>query len=557
MLERGDVERVAGRLVPRPPRRVEALAEDEADLDVGHALANLQGLVHRAHEDGVAAIVREADTIMLSPGGHRQEVIAHGHSGRGQEEVLDDAELDALAQSVMPTLGLSRAGGRQEVGAVEPSHAELIRLVRLHGVQGLVRLSGSHTSGQTRPLGSTDTKRPDLVGHSAALLHTPLAEESGRGTEGQTTRGIDGTGHGSEKNHRLGQLNAVLVLVECQTPSPADGTLGAEDVSDALNRGNVDRGDLGDLLDGILGGASLELVETVDPLLHELMIILIVLEHEVHDAESHAGVGLRTELDVDVAIARTRPGDAGVNGNQVRAKLHHVNEDVTEETVTIGGQRLLTPNDNPLGELVRGILETTRQVACRVELGVASTQDVVSNRAARAIAGPAGLRVAAVGRLQDGERQCIVENASLTAGATKADDGLGTIRGLVVADLLANRVESLVPRGALPLHLTAILIGALHGIDDAVGAVGVLAQSKVHGVDATLRNGVVVVTLDADETAAVGDNLNAISYRVRSRGRPGVAAGSYSAILACNSPLFAVSSSHSVTPFPQLPFGKT
>lgn len=369
MLERGDVERVAGRLVPRPPRRVEALAEDEADLDVGHALANLQGLVHRAHEDGVAAIVREADAIMLSPGGHRQEVIAHGHSGRGQEEVLDDAELDALAQSVMPTLGLSRAGGRQEVGAVEPSHAELVRLVRLHGVQGLVRLSGSHTSGQTRPLGSTDTKRPDLVGHSAALLHTPLAEESGRGTEGQTTRGIDGTGHGSEKNHRLGQLNAVLVLVECQTPSPADGTLGAEDVSDALNRGNVDRGDLGDLLDGILGGASLELVETVDPLLHELMIILIVLEHEVHDAESHAGVGLRTELDVDVAIARTRPGDAGVNGNQVRAKLHHVNEDVTEETVTIGGQRLLTPNDNPLGELVRGILETTRQVACIVELG--------------------------------------------------------------------------------------------------------------------------------------------------------------------------------------------
>ena len=287
------------------------------------------------------------------------------------------------------------------------------------------------------------------------------------------------------------------------------------------------------------------------------MIVLVVLEHEVHDAERHAGVGLRTELNVDVSIARTRPGDAGVNGNQVRAKLHHVDEDMTEETVTIGGQRLLTPNDNPLGELVRGILETTRQVTCVVELGIASAEDVVSNRATRAIAGPARLRVAAVRGLQHGERQSIVENASLTASATEADDGLGAVRGLIVTNLLADRVESLVPRGALPLHLAAVLVGTLHGIDDAVGAVGVLTKSKVHGVDATLGNGVVVVALDADEATTVGDNLNAISYRVRSRGRPGVAAGSYCAILACNSPLFAVSSSHSVTPFPQLPFGKT
>lgn len=198
-----------------------------------------------------------------------------------------------------------------------------------------------------------------------------------------------------------------------------------EDMSNALNRSDIDRGDLGDLLDGILGSASLELVEAVDPLLDEVMIVLVVLEHEVHDAECEAGVGLRTELDVDVAVARTRPGDAGVNGDQVRTELHHINEDVTEETVTIGGQRLLAPNDNPLGELVRGILEATGQVACIVELGVASTQDVVSDRAARAIAGPARLRVAAVGRLQDGERQSVVEDASLTAGATKADDGLG------------------------------------------------------------------------------------------------------------------------------------
>ena len=534
-------------LVPGPPLGVQAGAEHQADLDVGLGLADLQCLVHGAHEHGVAAVVGQDDAVMLCPGGDGEEVVAHCHGGRGLHDVLDDAALDGLAQCVVPALGLGGAGGSQEVGGVEPCEAQLVGLVGLHGVQGLVRGGGGHAGGQAGPLLGADALLPDLVGHGAALVHAPLAEQCGRGTEGQAARAVDGAGECCQDDHCLGQLDAVLVLVECQAPSPADGALGADDVGGAADVLSGDSGDLGDLVDGILSSALLDLVETVDPGLSELMVVLVVLEHQVHQAESHGGVGLGAQLQVDVAVMGADPGDAGVDGDDVGAELHHVDEAVAEEAVAVGGQGLLAPDNNPLGEGVAGVMVRAGQVACVVELGVAGAEDVVGHGATGAVARPAGLGVAAVGGLQHGEGQRVVVDASLAAGATEADDGLGAVGVLVVADLVADLVESLCPGDALPLVLAAILIGALHGVDDTILGVGVLAHSKVHSVDATGGDGVVVVALDADELAVLGHDLDAVSNGMGSRRRPGVAASDDGTVFKLGTPLLSIS--HVVLPF--------
>ena len=440
----------------------------------------------------------------------------------------------------MPTLRLRGARRGEEVGAVEPTHLQGVGLVGLHGVQRLVGLGGSHAGGRAGPRRRADALLPHVVGHGATLLHAPLAEQGRRRTEGQAAGTVDGAGEGSQDDERLGQLHAVLVLVEREAPRPADRALGADDVRDALDVLGVDAGDLGNLVDGVLGRAGLHVVEAVDPLLGELLVVLAVLEHEVHDGEGQGRVGLRADLQVDVAVVRAHPRDAGVDGDDLRAKLHQVDEAVAEEAVTVGGQGLLAPDHDPLRHGVARVLVAARQVTGVVELGVAGAQHVVGDGATRAVAGPTGLRVAAVGRLQHRERQRIVEDASLAAGAAEADDGLGAVGVLEVAHLVADGVQGLVPRGLNPLVLAAVLRVALHRVDDARRRVRVLAQREVHRVHAARGDGVVVVALDADELAVLRDNLDAVSHRVASRRRPRVAAGYDSPVFHHGLPLFTV-----------------
>ena len=121
------------------------------------------------------------------------------------------------------------------------------------------------------------------------------------------------------------------------------------------------------------------------------------------------------------------------------------------------GSGSLPQTTTHLDSVVTRVMIRTGQVTSVVELRITCAEHVVRDGATRTVAGPARLRVAAVGRLQNGERQRVVVDASLTAGTTEANDGLGAVGVLEVTDLLANRVHCLVPSGALPLVLAAVL----------------------------------------------------------------------------------------------------
>ena len=456
------------------------------------------------------------NAIVFRPSSHGQEVVANGHCSRRERQILNNNEFELL-QSLVPTLRLGRARRSQEVRAVEPAHLQSVRLIRLHSVQRFVGLRGCHARGQTRPGSSANTLGPNLVAHCTALFHAPFAQKCRGGTQGQTTRTIDRTRQSSQNNEGLGQLNAVFVLIEGKTPCPANRTLGANDVRHALDIFNRNRGNLGDLLYRIFSRASLDVVKTENPLLGELVIVLVVLEQKVHDAQGQARVGLRTNLQVDVAVVSTHPRNARVDRDDLRAKLHHVNQAVTEETVAVGRQRLFTPNNNPLGKRVTRIVIATRQVSRVVKFGIACAQNVVGNGATRTVARPTRLGVAAVRRLQNRERQGIIEDASLATGAAKANNGLRAVILLEIANLFADGVNRFIPRGALPLHFAAVFGIALHGVDDARRRIRILAKCQVHSVNAARGNGVIIVALHANQFPIFRDNLHAVSDGMASR----------------------------------------
>ena len=189
----------------------------------------------------------------------------------------------------------------------------------------------------------------------------------------------------------------------------------------------------------------------------------------------------------------------------------------------------------------------TGQVTSVVELRIACAEHVVRDGATRTVAGPARLRVAAVGRLQNGERQRVVVDASLTAGTTEANDGLGAVGVLEVTDLFRDGVQGLIPGDALPRVLVAILRVALHRVDDAIRRMGVLTKSKVHGVNTTSGDRVIVIAFDTDELIALRNDLDTVSNRVRSRRRPSVATSDYGTVFKLGTPLLSVS--HVVLPF--------
>ena len=204
---------------------------------------------------------------------------------------------------------------------------------------------------------------------------------------------------------------------------------------------------------------------------------------------------------------------------------------MAEEAVTVGRKGLLAPEHDELGKLEHRVVIASGQATGVVHLGVGCAHDVGRTRNARDVAGITGLRVASVG----GAQACVCiggkHGATLTTGTAHNQDGLGTILVLEVLHLLGDGVICLVPGDALPLVLAAVLAGALHGIQDAIRIVDVVADGQAADTEAAVGDGVVLIALDAHElTIGVHVGLDAASGRMASRRRPRATAGDGEAV---------------------------
>ena len=230
------------------------------------------------------------------------------------------------------------------------------------------------------------------------------------------------------------------------------------------------------------------------------MVVEVLLDDDVEHGHAEGGIGAGAQAQMPVGT-RGDPVDARVDAHELGAAAHHVDGGVAEEAVTVGRKGLLAPEHDELGKLEHRIVVAAGQATGVVHLGIGCAHDVGRARDARDIAGIAGLRVAGVGSAQACMRIRGKHGATLTAGTTHDQDGLGTIFVLEVLHLLGDGVVCLVPGDTLPLVLAAVLAGALHGIQDAVWVIDVIAHRQATDAEATARNRMVLVALDAHELA--------------------------------------------------------
>ena len=223
--------------------------------------------------------------------------------------------------------------------------------------------------------------------------------------------------------------------------------------------------------------------------------------------------------------ARAHPGDLGVDDDELRSHLHHVDDLVTEIARRIGDERVRTPNDHVLGAFEARIVVLVVEEHAAIYLRIARAEDVRRHHAAGTIAGVAGNRRRDVSRTEVGERDDRVEHRRLTTGAAKGQYSIRRSRlldNLVV--VLLDEVVCLVPGDALPRVLAAVLRVALHRVDDALGMILELGHVQAFDAQTPLRDGVALVAFDVNELSVLDVEDGATCRAMAARRRPHIRA---------------------------------
>ena len=223
--------------------------------------------------------------------------------------------------------------------------------------------------------------------------------------------------------------------------------------------------------------------------------------------------------------ARAHPGNLGVDDDELRSHLHHVDDLVTEIARRIGDERVRTPNDHVLGAFEARIVVLVVEEHAAIYLRIARAEDVRRHHAAGAVAGVAGNRRCNVCRAEVGERDHGVEHRRLAAGATESQHGVrgsGLLDNLVV--VLLDEVVRFIPGDALPCVLAAVLRIALHRVDDALGMILELGHVQAFDAQTPLRDGVALVAFDVDELSVLDVEDGATCRAMAARRRPHIRA---------------------------------
>ena len=194
---------------------------------------------------------------------------------------------------------------------------------------------------------------------------------------------------------------------------------------------------------------------------------------------------------------------------------------MAEEAVGVGRQRHLAPENHELRHLVLGVVVAAFEATGVVELRVERAENHLRGHHTRLVARVAGLRVSQVRRTEDGELEVLGEHA-VAAGSHEDRHGLATVLLGELLPVVHDEVESLVPAAALPrVGVAALGLVALHRVDYAARVVHVVLERQASRAEATVGDGVVLVTLDVVHAAVLVDvDLDAASNGMASRGAP-------------------------------------
>ena len=390
---------------------------------------------------------------------------------------------------------------------MEVCHAALV-LARLHCVQGEVGVALVHNRGETRVFLCAKALLPHL-GLQNAGFKAPISHIAGRvviasngRTERASARLVEVAGDGKQAQKRLGELNAVGILIDCETPTQS-----------AANGGSPRR--------RILPYALGKLIDAVAPPINEVVIVEVVLNNVVKHGESQRSVSTRTKLN-DLLGARSEPVDTGVNADQLGSATHEVDHRVAPEAIGVGLQRLLAPHEDVLGSFPTGMIVTVSITASIVDLGIAATHEVRGDGGTRAIARPARLGVACIGRAEDHECHQGVIGVRLTSSSAEDHDGLLAVLGDNALRVGLDNIIGLIPSDALPFVEAAILTSSLLGIDNAIRMINELLKSQATGAQSAAGYRVGWFTLNLDDLSVLHMKLKTATHGMTPWRRPSV-----------------------------------
>ena len=190
------------------------------------------------------------------------------------------------------------------------------------------------------------------------------------------------------------------------------------------------------------------------------MIVQILVDDDVEHAEGKRAVSTRTNLQPDVSLG-SKPGQRGIDDDELRAHAHEVDEPVAHETVRVGCERLVGPYDDDLGlDPLRIVITVGVQLGVIENPAVTFLQQVRGH--ARLIAGVCRKEAKGhVRRTESGTQNHGALPHGVTASTRKGDDALGadstkliTNDAAAILEGLFDEIESLVPGYALPLVRT-------------------------------------------------------------------------------------------------------
>ena len=517
---------------------LEAVGEALGEVGVeagGHLAGDVPVVLTLAHLDGrlndLDGLEPAAEAGALGEGGGGQDDVGHRHGGGVVEQVHHHVEVHGH-HGLIVELHVGAPG--HGVGGLGPGGLDGIGLLSQHLVDGQVGLDVAAPLTQPAVLVGADA----LLDH---VLHELLAEHIGQlivveGIGGHVIAvagddlaagDVQVAGDGPQVVDGLGGVDAVGDLVQGQAPldGGAGGVLGVHlgGLVDGL-LGHPGQG--GDLLQGVLLGALLQLLEAGAPLLHELVVVPVVLDDHVDHGHGDGGVGAGTQLQVVLGTGG-QPVLAGIHHDQLGAALHAVHDPVAVEAVLAAPGGILGPDDDDLGGLPAGIVIALLQELGAVADGVVALHGGhgAQTGAVAGLTGQAQLRPvgAAVVVGHDGHGA-----ADVAAGALDEDDGVGAVLFLDLVELLLNDVIGLIPGDALE---AAVAPGtdALQGIEDALGMVHELGHGQQAGTSAPVVIGVISVALDLDHLVALDIDLDAAAAVAAGAGGSG--GGSYDAII--------------------------
>jgi len=335
------------------------------------------------------------------------------------------------------------------------------------------------------------------------------------------TRPIDiaGNAHKVQGCRRHAQCRKLLL----ESEAPLDGgrlggCVNARSLADIFSRHIADLG----RPVGVLALHRLdELLVAVAPLVDEVVVDEVLVDDGVEHGDAERGVGAGAHLQ-EVLSAGAQPGQARIDGDDLGAHLHALDDPVAQEAVGVGLERLVAPHHDDVGAAEGGI-----RIPQLMRLGHVDDVHLAhlcrrGNHAGQIACKAGEAEVANIRRLKRSRREERELPADISTCTMIEEDGVGPVVLLDVINLLHNDVVGLVPADALPLVLAA-RADALEGPLRAVGVVHALHQIQAAHAQAAVGAGIERVALDLFQLAVLGVHEHAAGIMAAGR-RVGVGA---------------------------------